>query len=118
MRLSVRGNEVEYSSRRRFPGPTPADFECRYSIGESIGSAEPGTFEHFLAERYILYARSSKALRIGRVHHKPYPLHRASVHEVRESMVRATGLPQPSGDPHALYSPGVDVDVFALKPVA
>jgi len=118
MRLSVRGNEVEYSSRRRFPGPTPADFECRYSIGESIGSAEPGTFEHFLAERYILYARSSKALRIGRVHHKPYPLHRASVHEVRESMVRATGLPQPSGDPHVLYSPGVDVDVFALKPVA
>jgi uncharacterized protein YqjF (DUF2071 family) len=118
MRLSVRGNEVEYSSRRRFPGPTPADFECRYSIGESIGSAEPGTFEHFLAERYILYAKSSKALRIGRVHHKPYPLHRASVHEVRESMVRSTGLPQPSGEPHALYSPGVDVDVFALKPVA
>lgn len=118
MKLSVNGDEVEYSSRRRFPGPTPAELECRYSIGEDIGTAEPGTFEHFLAERYILYAKSKRALLLGRVHHKPYPLRRAAVHEVRESMVRATGLPQPSGDPLALYSPGVDVDVFALKPVA
>jgi uncharacterized protein YqjF (DUF2071 family) len=40
------------------------------------------------------------------------------VTDLRESMVRAAGLPDPAGAPHVLYSPGVDVDVFALKPVA
>jgi hypothetical protein len=35
---------------------------------------------------------------------------------VRESVVAAAGLPPTSGPPaHALYSPGVDVDVFALE---
>lgn len=118
MRLVMEGNDVHYTSSRRWPGPTPADFECRYTIGEPIGAAEPGTFEHFLAERYILYTKKGKTLVSGQVHHKPYPLHRANVHEVRESMVRAAGLPDPTGDPHVLYSPGVDVDVFALKPIA
>jgi uncharacterized protein len=51
------------------------------------------------------------------VHHRPYPLHLAEVREVTESMVAAAGLPAPSGAPIAHYSPGVDVDVFALDPV-
>jgi hypothetical protein len=41
-----------------FRGPKPAQFEARYRIGESIGSAEPVTLEHFFAERYVLYART------------------------------------------------------------
>ena len=53
----------------------------------------------------------------GQVHHRPYPLHRAEVIEVRESMVAAAGLPATSGPPAVLWSPGVDVDVFALRPV-
>jgi uncharacterized protein YqjF (DUF2071 family) len=118
MKLDVSGARVTYRSKRRWPEPTPAELECRYVIGEEIGAAEPGTFEHFLAERYILYAKSKSALLLGRVHHRPYPLHRAEVSDLRESMVRAAGLPDPAGAPHVLYSPGVDVDVFALKPVA
>lgn len=117
MRLDISGSDVHYKSRRLWPGPKPAELECKYSIGESIGGAEPGTFEHFLAERYILFARSGRGLRIGRVHHKPYPLRRASVGELKQSMVSAAGLPEPAGAPHVLYSPGVDVDVFALAPV-
>jgi uncharacterized protein len=117
MKLSIEGDHVHYKSERLWPGPKPAELECTYTIGSSLGPATPDTFEHFLAERYILYAVQGGELVSGRVHHKPYPLHCADVHAIRESMVRATGLPDPSGAPHTLYSPGVDVDVFPLRPV-
>ncbi len=110
-------SSVEYRSKRRWPGPLPADFRARYRVGERIGEAKPNTFEHFLAERYLLYADNGKGLSKGQVHHTPYPLYQAELFEVEESMVLAAGLPQPSGPPHVLYSPGVDVDVFALAPL-
>ena len=118
MDLAEAEDEVRYRSRRLWPGPKPADFEVRYRIGEPLGHAVPGTFEHFLAERYLLFAMQGGELMRGQVHHRPYPLHRAEVIEVSESVVAAAGLPATSGPPHVLYSPGVDVDVFALRPVA
>lgn len=118
MELTVVGAEVHYRNRRRWPTERPAELEMRYRIGEALGPSAPGSFEHFLAERYVLYAKGGDgALRIGRVHHKPYPLHRAEVLELRQTMVQAAGLPAPEGAPHALYSPGVDVDVYALERV-
>jgi uncharacterized protein YqjF (DUF2071 family) len=116
--LGAGAGDVRYRSRRLWPGPKPAELELSYRIGESLGEAAPGTFEHFLAERYLLFAHTGAGLVWGQVHHRPYPLHRAEVIEVRESVVAAAGLPATSGPPaHVLYSPGVDVDVFALQPV-
>jgi uncharacterized protein YqjF (DUF2071 family) len=117
MELHERDGEVTYRSRRLWPGPKPADIELRYRIGERLGEAVAGSFEHFLAERYLLFTEDGDGLLCGQVHHRPYPLHRAEVTEVHESMVAASGLPATDGPPHALYSPGVDVDVFALKRV-
>ncbi|WP_437625860.1 YqjF family protein [Sorangium sp. So ce1151] len=119
MALESRDGEVHYRSERRWPGPVPARFEARYRVGAAIDGrvAAPGTFEHFLAERYLLFAGREGELKIGQVHHVPYPLHRAEVSHVEESVVAAAGLPAPEGAPHVLYSPGVDVDVYALAPV-
>jgi uncharacterized protein YqjF (DUF2071 family) len=117
MDLSESDGEVRYRSRRLWPGPKPADLDVRYRVGDPLGDAVPGSFEHFLAERYLLFATNGAVLRSGQVHHRPYPLHRAEVIEVRESVVAAAGLPATSGPPHVLWSPGVDVDVFALRPI-
>lgn len=117
MEMEETDGEVRYTSRRLWPGPKPADFAVRYRVGEALGHAVPDTFEHFLAERYLLFARRGGDLTVGQVHHRPYPLHRAEVIEVSESMVAAAGMPATSGPPHVLWSPGVDVDVFALRPV-
>ena len=117
MSLEEEADQVHYKSHRLWPGPTPADFEARYRIGEEIGSAVPGTFEHFLAERYVLFADTGKGLEKGIVHHRPYPLQRAELLDWSESMLAANGLPAASGAPHVLYSPGVDVDVYDLKPL-
>jgi uncharacterized protein len=118
MDLSVEESTVRYRTRRLWPGPKPAELTATYRIGDSLGHAVPDTFEHFLVERYLLFAQTGAGIELGQVHHAPYPLHRAEVTELSESMVSALGLPAPSGAPHALYSPGVDVDVFALRPLA
>jgi uncharacterized protein YqjF (DUF2071 family) len=116
MAMDVRGDEVGYASRRRWPTTVPAELSTRYRVGEALGPSEPGSFQHFLVERYILYtAMDDGALRLGRVHHRPYLVRRAHVLELSQTMVQAAGLPSSAGVPHALYSPGVDVDVYALE---
>lgn len=117
MRLEKEGVTNIYESRRLLLGPRPAEFRTKYDIGPAIGSAKPGTREHFFAERYILYAASKTGLSIGRVHHVPYPLHEVRLESWSESMLSAAGLTRSNDAPLALYSPGVDVDIYALEQV-
>jgi uncharacterized protein YqjF (DUF2071 family) len=78
----------------------------------------PDTFEHFVAERYVLYAASRQgALVRGRVHHRPYPLHQAELIALDESLLAAAAIPHASAPVSVLYSPGVDVEVFPLERV-
>lgn len=115
MKARVDGDAVRYASRRLWPGRRPADLAVDYRIGESVGTAQPGSLDHFLAERYLLYAQAPAGLALGQVHHAPYPLRRASVTALAETLVHAAGLPTPTEPPLVLYSPGVDVEVFKLK---
>ena len=110
------GARIRYASRRLFPGPTPATCDADYRVGKALGVATPGTFEHFLAERYYLFARHRRGILRGQVHHTPYPLHEAFVDRFDESMLRAAGIEADAVRVHALYSPGVDVEVFSLVP--
>jgi len=118
MDLQIEGDEIRYSSHRLWPGPKPADLKVHYRLGEVLGPATPATFEHFLAERYVLYARGKSGIRKGRVHHKPYPLQQATVLQCEQSMVTVQGLPQADTAPLALYASGVDVDIYALEPLS
>ena len=117
MSLEQGGDEVAYSSERLWPEPIPAKFRARWRVGENLGHAAPDTFEHFLAERYLLYAQTPSGLFTGQVHHTPYPLHRAELLELEQDMLSPAGLPRAEGSPHALASSGVDVEVFALRRV-
>lgn len=116
MDLDKTGITNEYSSRRLF-GPGPATFHAKYEIGDAVGSAKPGTFEHFLVERYVLYTQTKKGLFRGHVHHMPYPLRKVTLESWDESVIAAAGLTRTNAEPHVLYSPAVDVDVFSLVKV-
>lgn len=117
MRLEREGDAVRYRSERRFPGPTPAALRASYRVGEALPPSEPGTLQFFLAERYFLYASRRGRLLRGQVHHPPYPLHAVSDLEIEETVLAAAGLQPAKGPIHACFSPGVDVEVFALAPV-
>jgi uncharacterized protein YqjF (DUF2071 family) len=112
-------DRVVYRSQRHWEGGSPADLDVHYEVGEELGSATEGTLEHFLAERYFLYALTgSDVLLRGQVHHTPYPLRRARIVELRESIVAAAGIEHPDERASELWSPGVDVEIFGLKRVS
>jgi uncharacterized protein len=106
---------IEYVSRRR--GKRDARVEVTWSIGEAMNAAIPGTREHFLIERYNLYVVRRTGLYHGRVRHLPYPLRRTTVKGLRQTILGAAGLPEPTDPPFCHYSPGVDVDIFWLERV-
>lgn len=113
------GVRVSYRSERRWESDARAALDVRYELGQDIGPATPGTFEHFLAERYYLYAvTAGDQLLRGQVHHTPYPLRRARVVEMKEeSLVAAAGIDRPEERASTLWSPGVDVSIHGLEPV-
>ncbi len=116
MDLREHDGAVTYQSRRRWPKPTPAEFSAKYRVTSTEPFvAKQGTLTHFLVERYVLFAqRGDDPLRLGRVHHQPYPLLNVSVDEVNDGMVEAAGLTPLGLQYLAHYSEGVDVDVYAL----
>lgn len=119
MRFQRRGpGGWEYASRRQWPRPLPATLSLRYEVFGPAAPAQIGTLEHFLVERYVLYSSQNGNLYRGRVWHKPYLLQNARVLRLRENCVAACGLEVPRSEPHAVYSRGVNVDVFAMEKVA
>lgn len=116
MSMRKEGSETVYETVRR--GGSNPRFFCRYKVGEYLGPSTPGTLEHFLLERYHLYAMQDGRLKRGTVNHVPYPAHTATVLEVHDELMAAAGLPQPQGLPPVQhFAPGVDVEVFALRDV-
>jgi uncharacterized protein YqjF (DUF2071 family) len=109
---------VEFRSRRVDPrGAMPADSLIRYGGVEGPATpASPGTLDHFLVERYILYAADQqKNLYSGRVHHQPYPLQRADVETLDETLIWAAGIRRSQDVPLRHYAREVNVRVYGLE---
>jgi len=109
------GETVDYYLRRR---GSPAAFSARYRPAGPVAPAAPGSLEFFLAERYLLYARSRAGLRTARVHHAPYPLQLAAADTVEQTLTSVAGLPaRACAGPPALihYAREVDVEIFGPR---
>lgn len=125
MDLRRDGDVVRYSSRRiDHRSPRRADVDISARIGERLNpepgvSVESGTLEHFLAERYILYANDHRGrLLRGRVHHSPYPLRSAEIVSCRQTLASAAEVPVSGQPDHTLFCEGVTVDIFPLRRVS
>ena len=125
-RMSVRrdGSRIAYRSRRILSGVT-CDVDVEIGEGLANGAAHgdtrvaiPGTLEHFLVERYLLYARRNGKLYQGQVHHRPYPLRSARLLGLNQGLLAANQLSVTDDPCHVVYSPGVSVEVFNLSRIA
>ncbi len=114
---SDKPKSILYAGVRCWPAPMPASYLIRAQVSGPVQVAKPGTLEHFLAERYLLYSQFEDRLYQGQVHHSPYPLQPATVLSLDENLLAATGLDRPPSPAHALFAAGVDVEVFALRRV-
>ena len=110
MSLHEHEGVVRYETARR---NTNVRSSFEYRVGKELGASKPGTLEHFLLKRYLLFTVRDGVVSKGHVHHVPYPAFEAELLSVDDGLVRAAGLPAPEGRPASVhYSPGVEVEVF------
>ncbi len=109
---------VHYKSERIDDrGQRPANASLHYKSEEGpVSPAAAGSLEHFLVERYVLYAvDEERQLYRARVHHQPYPLQRAAVSTLEETLVWAAGVRRGEEAPLRHYAREVNVKVYALQ---
>lgn len=120
MSLTEQDGEILYHTRRTHHDAPSGECRVRYAPTGTPAPALPGTLTHFLVERYLLYAQGKNGLLRGQVHHTSYPIQSATVSELADTLVAATGLPVPGGvtrdnDMLTHYASGVSVEVFPMK---
>jgi len=102
-RLEKKGNAVAYLSKRWGIAGEPAVFDGEYQpAGDGVIPA-PGTLDHFLTERYSLYAASGGRLWRDDIMHERWRLQPARARIDRNSMITAAGI-HADGDPLLHYA--------------
>lgn len=104
--------KIQYQSKRSH-GPKPA--ELRLSCGP-VGTemhASQGSLEHFLCERYCLYAATKKRLYRADIHHLPWTLQAASAEVELNTMALTAGLELPAAADLTHFSRSLKVLVWA-----
>ena len=117
MSCAADGDGVRYRSQRlRAQGA--AELVMRYRPTGPPGAAAPGTLEHFLTERYCLFAATpdGRLLR-GDIHHTPWPLQSAAARIEILSLHRAAGLELPATAPVLHFAKRLDVHLWAPQAV-
>jgi hypothetical protein len=114
---------IRFSSRRTHRGAPSAVFRAEYGPTGNPAPARPGTLEHFLAERYCLYAVQARKEGEGRVwrgeiHHAPWPIQPAFARIETNTMAHAAGLSLPPTEPLLHFARRLEVVVWPLRRLA
>lgn len=114
MSLVEHAGAIRYRSRR--PG---AEFAASYRPTSDVYRAARGTLEHWLTERYCLYALAPDgSLWRNDVHHPAWPLQSAHVERLESSMLAPHGL-EVKGPPALVhFARRLDVVVWDAERVA
>lgn len=108
-------DSTQYLCRRRTQSDSPPAFRATYGPASPVKQAGPGSLDHWLTERYCLYAEAPDG-RIfrGEVHHAPWPLQQARADIKENSMTEPLGITL-DGPPATLHF-GKRVDVILWSP--
>jgi uncharacterized protein YqjF (DUF2071 family) len=113
MRCDPDGEDIDYESRRTHRGAPAGEFRARYGPAGPTYSSERGTLEHWLTERYCLYAQAPRGLLRGEIHHLPWPLQPAWAEIEANTMAAAAGIELPNSEPLLHFARRIDVPCWA-----
>jgi len=114
-RMSCRERDgwIEYSSERKHVGAASGVLQGRYRSVGPVFLAQTGSLEHFLTERYCLYAATGEGrLTRGEIHHAPWPLQSAEAELTKNSMPEAAGISLPAVRPLLHFAKRQEVVVW------
>lgn len=107
--LARRGGRILYGCRRH-EGKV---FSGTYRPDGAVVPVAPGSLEHFLTERYCLYAQHEGFIHRAEIHHRPWPLQPAL------AQIELNTMPPPEFDigdePLLHYSKRQDVVIWPLE---
>ena len=113
MRVEKRGDFISYSSLRG-----DARWRGIYGPVAPERRAAPGTLEHWLTERYCLYAAKGDGIYRAEIHHVPWSLHDAHAEIEENTIARSAGISLPAVPPLLQFSFRLNVLVWPLRRVA
>ena len=107
--LGAEGDRIDYRSERR-----DARFLGSYRPVSDVFRSAPGSLEHWLTERYCLFARDRNG-RLWRndVHHAPWPLQKAEAEIRVNTMLAPHHLEVPGPPPLLHFARRIDVVVWS-----
>ncbi len=118
MSITATGDKFDYTSRRTHRNAPAAEFQGSYGpIGE-VYRSQPGTLEHWLTERYCLYAvTAANRVYRGDIHHQPWPLQPAEADISKNTMTQPHNIELPPTKPLLHFARRLDVIVWQLRRV-
>ncbi|PYX90597.1 MAG: hypothetical protein DMG68_01280 [Acidobacteria bacterium] len=114
MEAQVAGDDVSYFSRRL---NGEAELQARYRPIAPVQLRRPGTLEHWLTERYCLYAVTDERVYRAEIHHLPWPLQDAHAEFEKNTMAAAAGLSLPPVEPLLHFAKQLQVLIWPLKKI-
>lgn len=103
----------KYSARRTTGRSV---FQAEYRPISDPYESQPGTLEHWLTERYCLYAQAPDgSILRSDVHHAPWSLQKAEAEIIENSYFSAHGLEVGGPPPLLHFSRRIDVVVWSAK---
>ena len=110
MRCEAEGERICYQSQRTDRRAAGAALAVRYWPTGARYRAIPGTQEHWLTERYCLYAANRHGtIWRGDIHHQPWPLQPAAAEIGHNTMTAQIGLTLPAARPLLHFARRLDV---------
>jgi uncharacterized protein len=118
MRCELENNEIRYSSERTHRGAPAAAFCCSYRAAGDPFEPQLGTLEHFLTERYCLYAADPRGrLFCGEIQHPPWSLQRAEAEIEANTMAQAAGICLSDAPPLLHFAKRQDMVAWSPEPL-
>jgi uncharacterized protein YqjF (DUF2071 family) len=118
MSCQERGGWMHYDSERTHRGARTASLRGKYRPVGSVVEPTRGPLEHFLTERYCLYAaKSAGQILRGEIHHPAWQLQAAEAEFEKNTMMEAAGLPLPAGKPLLHFARRQDMVAWAPERV-
>jgi hypothetical protein len=111
-------NWVRYTSQRTDGRAQPTALKALYRPTGSVYLSRSGTLEHWLTERYCLYAADPKGqLYRGEIHHLPWPLQPAEAQFDLNTLALPIGLALNSAPAYLHFVKRIDVVAWAIERV-
>jgi len=114
-RSTADGPRISFASRRKAIGRGNAILKMEYRPHGKAFQAQPGSLEHWLTERYSLFAgRVGGRIASGQIHHQPWRLQSAEADFAVNTMLAPLGIAAPNNPPLLHFSHSIDAVAWKL----